>query len=84
MKDNKGFTFVEILASIVILGILLGLGITVTTRILDDSRKKIYLAAVNAQVEGIKLLIESEEYAKNMQNTVECRESHTGVHKYTI
>ena len=69
MKDNKGFTFVEILASIVILGILLGLGITVTTRILDDSRKKIYLAAVNAQVEGIKLLIESEEYDVYDENT---------------
>ena len=58
MNNKRGFSLVELLAVIVILGILLGTGIIVTTRLIDNSRKEIYLAAVKTQVEGVKLLIE--------------------------
>lgn len=69
MNNKRGFSLVELLAVIVILGILLGTGIIVTTRLIDNSRKEIYLAAVKTQVEGVKLLIESEEYDVYDENT---------------
>ena len=40
MKNNKGFTLVEILAVVAILGILMGLAIMAYTKYIDYSRKK--------------------------------------------
>lgn len=62
MKNNKGFSFIELLAVMVLLGILMGVAIYSVSRHLDNARKDAYLAAVNAQVESVKLLINSEEY----------------------
>ena len=60
--NKKGFSFIELLAVIVLLGILSGIAIFGVSRYLDNSRKDIYLAAVHAQVKAVKLIINSEDY----------------------
>ena len=42
MNNNKGFTLIEILATIVIIAILALIGITAYTRQLDNARQKAY------------------------------------------
>ena len=42
MKNNKGFTMVELLAVIVLLGVLGTIGVTVTYKYLTQSREKSY------------------------------------------
>ena len=55
MKNRKGFTLVELLAVIVILGILLIFSVPIITGMLDRSRNKIY-------VDDAKKLISQAEY----------------------
>ena len=62
MKNNKGFSFIELLAVLVILGILMAIAIYSVSVHIDNTKKDAYLAAVHAQVESVKLLINSEEY----------------------
>lgn len=42
MKNNKGFTLVELLATITIMGILAGIGIAGVSRILNKARTNYY------------------------------------------
>ena len=59
-KDNKGFTMVELLAVIVILGVLGTIGVTATMKYLTQSREKsyrmmsqtLYEATMNCMVQG--------------------------------
>ena len=67
--NRKGFSFIELLAVIVLLGILSSMAIFGVSRYLDNSRKDVYLAAVNAQVEAVKLIINSEDYYVYDENT---------------
>ena len=69
MKNRNGFTFVEMLAVVAIVGLLLGISTFAISKVLDNSRKEIYLASVKTQLEGVKLLIESEEYDVYDENT---------------
>lgn len=69
MKNIKGFTFIEMLGVITILGIIIGVSFITISKVVDNSRKEIYLASVKTQVEGIKILIESEEYDVYDDNT---------------
>ena len=46
MKNNKGFTLVELLAVIVILAILIIMALIGVTKILNDSKKNMFLAEV--------------------------------------
>ena len=60
MKNNKGFTMIELLATIVIIGILSTIGIVATNRYLVNSRAKsykimsqsVYEAGMNCMLEG--------------------------------
>ena len=47
MKKNKGFTMVEILAVIVLIGILSGVAITATMSILARMKKEYYNSTIN-------------------------------------
>ena len=46
MKNRNGFTFVEMLAVVAIVGLLLGISTFAISKVLDNSRKEIYLASV--------------------------------------
>ena len=60
MKNNKGFTFIELLAVIVLLGLLMTIGITSLSKYIKTSREKsyrilsqsIYEAYENCTIEG--------------------------------
>ena len=43
MRNNKGFTMIELLAAIVILSILVGISIPIVASLLDNSRSKMYI-----------------------------------------
>ena len=43
MRNNKGFTMIELLAAIVILSILIGISIPIVAALLDNSRSKMYI-----------------------------------------
>lgn len=60
--SNKGFSLIEILACIVILGILMGLSIPMVSRLIDNSRKQAYIDSVIAQKNSVKAFITSEKY----------------------
>ena len=47
MKKNKGFTMVEILAVIVLIGILSGIAISATMSILQRMKREYYISTLN-------------------------------------
>ena len=49
-KNNKGFTLVELLATLVLLGILMGVGLPILTGLLSNNRNKIYVADINRMI----------------------------------
>ena len=49
-KNNKGFTLVELLATLVLFGILLGVGLPILTGLLSNNRNKIYVADINRMI----------------------------------
>ncbi len=54
MKNRKGFTLIEILATIVILGILLIIAVPSASNIIKNSKKKTFFVSVSNIVNAIK------------------------------
>ncbi len=54
MKNNKGFTLVEILAVVIIIGLVMTIAIPAVSRYMLDSRRTSYVANMNAYAETIK------------------------------
>lgn len=57
MKNNRGFTLVELLAMLVVLGIIMGVTIPNITGILSQSKKTAFIADANKMVETAKIKI---------------------------
>ena len=60
MKNKKGFTLVELLAVIVVLGIVMGIAAVAITNVLDSTRKNAFVASGKQFVEGAKALVEAD------------------------
>lgn len=60
MKNKKGFTLVELLAVIVVLGIVMGIAAVAITNVLDSTRKNAFVASAKQFVEGAKALVEAD------------------------
>ena len=56
MKNNKGFTLVDLLAVIVIMGILMIVVIPVITRTIENVRKDTFIDIVKQYVNGVKTM----------------------------
>lgn len=57
MKNNKGFTLVELLAMLVVLGVLMGVTIPNITGILEQSKKNSFIQDATKMVESAKIKI---------------------------
>ena len=53
MKENRAFTLIELLAVIIILGLLMAIAIPMVSRYIQESRKKSYVATANSYVNGV-------------------------------
>ena len=60
MKNKKGFTLVELLAVIVVLGIVMGIPAVAITNVLDSTRKNAFVSNAKQYIEGAKSIVEAE------------------------
>ena len=61
LKNNKGFTLVELLAVIVVLAIVMGIAAVAITNVLDSTRKNAYVATAKQFITGAKSLVNADE-----------------------
>lgn len=69
MKNNKGFTLVELLAVIVVLAIVMGIAAVAITNVLDSTRKNAYVATAKQFITGAKSLVNADEVEIMMGGT---------------
>ncbi len=69
MKNRKAFTLIELLAVIIILGVLLLIAIPSVTEYILNSRKEAYVKNISGYLDGIKNKVNSAEYAFFDDNT---------------
>lgn len=63
MKNNKGFTLIEILAVVIILSILLLISIPAVTKTITSSRKDSFIENAKEEIELVKGNLINESYA---------------------
>ena len=68
MKNNKGFTLIEILAVIIILGILMIIAIPAVSKNISDSRDTTYITTVNKLLDATLNEITGMEYSVSNKN----------------
>ena len=69
MKNNKGFTLMEILAVIVILGIIMVIAIPAISQNILDSRKSSYVTSVRKFIDAAREEVSTFNYKANNVNT---------------
>lgn len=62
MKNKKAFTLVELLAVIVIMGLLMAIAIPSITKYITQSRKKTYIANAQSYISATRNSINNMEY----------------------
>ena len=62
MNNKKGFTLVELLAVIVILGLLMAIAIPSVTKYITESRKKTLSASIHAYIDAVITQVNDGEY----------------------
>lgn len=65
MKNNKGFTLVELLAMLVVLGILMGVTIPNITGILTQSKQNALIEDANKMVDSAKIKVATRKTGLN-------------------
>ena len=68
MKNKKGFTLVEILAVIIILGIIMVIAIPAVSRYILKSNKSVYASNISAYVESARTKYEMKEYGAYLKD----------------
>ena len=70
-RNNKGFTLVELLAVIVILGLLMAIAIPSVTKYITQSRKKTLISSVDSYVTAVTTAVNDNEFgALSKQDTM--------------
>lgn len=70
MKSNKGFSLIELLAVIIILGILMIIAVPSVTVYIQNSRKDAYIATVKELINGSKNLVNAGKLGLYNTDTV--------------
>ncbi len=68
--NNKGFSLIELLAVVLILGVLMSISIFAYSTIIDNSRKDAYLDIVKLQTKAVSNLVNGGDYYAEDLNTV--------------
>lgn len=68
--NNKGFSLIELLAVVLILGILMTISIAAYSSIIDGSKKDAYLDIVRLQAKAVSNLVNGGDYYAEDLNTV--------------
>lgn len=68
MKNRKGFTLVELIAVIVIIGIVMLIAVPSVTSYIASSRKSAYVKSANSYIESVKRMITSRELSVKRKN----------------
>jgi len=76
-RNKKGFTLVELLAVIAILGVILSIAVPAVSNRIQESKKKVFFANVSTTVKGVKPLVEvkSDEFSACWIKPFETNES---------
>ena len=61
-KNNKGFTLVELLAVIVILGLLMAIAIPSVTKYITQSRKKTLISSIDSYITAVTTAVNDNEF----------------------
>lgn len=61
IRNNKGFTLVELLAVIVVLAIVMGLAVVGITSVLDNTRKSAFASDAKSFIQGARSLVNSDQ-----------------------
>ena len=69
-KNNKGFTLVELLAVIVILGLLMAIAIPSVTKYITESRKKTVISSINSYVSAVITQVNDGQYRFSDSNKI--------------
>ncbi len=59
--NKKAFTLIELLAVIIILGLLLAISIPSVTKYLAQSRRKVYMNTLDSYVDGMSKMVANDE-----------------------
>ena len=68
-KNNKGFTMIEILTVVIILGVLMVVSIPSVSQYIIESRKDTYVSTVKGYVNALKYKINNSEYVFGNRDT---------------
>lgn len=68
--NKKGFTLVETLAVIVILGLIFTIAVTSVTKYITQSKKKTLISTINAYIEEIVLQVNNRKYNMRKDNVI--------------
>ncbi len=68
MKNKKGFTLIEILAAIIILGVVLLIGVSAISDYIESSRKSSLIATANAYIEEVRGLRATDSLVQSPKN----------------
>lgn len=68
MKNKKGFTLIEILAAIIILGVVLLIGVSAISDYIESSRKSSLVATANSYIEEVRGLRATDSLVQSPKN----------------
>ena len=69
LRENKGFTLVELLAVIVVLAIVMSLAVVAITSVLDNARRATFVSEAKSFLEGARNVVNSDDLISVLDKT---------------